>query len=91
MRVEDILIQEWSGDGVLGGMVKVVDEEQWLSISDDDVNGEEEPGDCKGRTEGCYYRQPGSAHDPMSQSGQAPWPSTHRDSSAVAPLLLDKV
>ena len=35
-------------------MVKVVDEEQWLSISDDDVDGEEEPGDCKGGTEGCY-------------------------------------
>ena len=42
------------GYWVLGGMVKVVDEEQRLSICDDKVDCEEEPGDCKGGTEGCY-------------------------------------
>jgi len=43
--MKDILIREWCKRlWILGGMVKVVDEEQWLNISDDDVDGEEEPG-----------------------------------------------
>ena len=57
LGTEDILALFESGVGsywILGRMVEIVNEEQRLSISDDDVDGEEEPGDGKGRTEGCY-------------------------------------
>ena len=35
-------------------MVKVFNKEEGLSIYDDKVDCEEESGDGKGRTEGCY-------------------------------------